>query len=445
MSGLHVKPPPRLPVEVAAAARPTVRLTPAWPVYALLYGYPLWYVLGLQAFIWPLLAVPMAANLLRRRLIRVPRAFWLWALFLVCVAVSAMGLDDLRRMFAFVYRGSLYLSATILLLFIVNLSPQALPLRRLAKAAAFLWFVVILGGFAGLLFPGLEFSTLTAAVLPSGVANDPFVKSLVRPEVGDVSTLLGYELPRPKAPFNYTNEWGSNLGLLTFFAVYFLHFIRRRGPRLVLMGMLFASLAPIILSINRGLWLSLVVGFTYVGLRLGFRGHGRAFAGVLVALAVAVFAIVFTPLGQVILDRAERSNIEGRQSLYEHALGAALDSPILGHGAPLPSEEIGVSASVGTHGQFWTLLVSQGIPGALLFVGFLGATLCLTWRVAAAALWIHAVLLVALLQMLFYNLLPVQIHLVMIAIAICGQSLLSGRGSHRTAPAPALSASGGHR
>src|SRR6266516_3377728 len=61
---------------------------PAWPVTALLAGYPLWWALGLAEYMFALLAIPMVAGMYawkvrQRRSIRLPPGFGLWLLFLV--------------------------------------------------------------------------------------------------------------------------------------------------------------------------------------------------------------------------------------------------------------------------------------------------------------------------------------------------------------------------
>src|SRR6266545_2091871 len=64
---------PRTPRSVRAGA---------WPLWALLVLYPVWWLLGLGTFIFPILAVPMAIYLVRHRPIKVPPGFGIWLLFL---------------------------------------------------------------------------------------------------------------------------------------------------------------------------------------------------------------------------------------------------------------------------------------------------------------------------------------------------------------------------
>lgn len=416
-------------------------LPDGWGVYVLFYGYPLWWFLGLQAFIWPIVALPLLFHLIRRRHLVAPRGFGIYLLFLAWMVVSALQLDSGKRVLSFSYRGVMYASAAVLLLYVTNLDRERFPTRRLVYALAFFWFVVVLGGFAGILLPNVKFASPLELLLPAAVVKNAFIGSLVHLSFADTSNLLGYSLSRPKAPFNYTNEWGSNLAILTPFAIYALAFIRRRVWRLALIGTLVLSLAPVILSINRGLWVSLIFGVVYVAGRLVVRGNVKVLAATLFMVVVGAATIFFTPLGNVVTDRLAHPNTEGRAYLYQEATDSALESPVLGHGAPLPSDEAGIAkgASVGTHGQLWTLLVSQGFPGVVLFVGFFVFVFLLTWRVSWWGLWPHAAILIALSQLAVYNWLPVQIHVVMVAAAIAWRDAAHRRDTAEAAadaPAP---------
>lgn len=133
-------------------------------------------------------------------------------------------------------------------------------------------------------------------------------------------------------------------------------------------------------------------------------------------------------MGHVVAERIAHPNTEVRSDLYTQATDAAFASPVLGHGAPLPSSVYG--PSVGTHGQLWTLLVSQRFPGLTLFVGFFVTMLLLTWRMSIWGLWPHAALVVALSQPAVYNLLPVQLHTVAIVIVLALRDVLARRPAY---------------
>ncbi len=158
----------------------------------------------------------------------------------------------------------------------------------------------------------------------------------------------------------------------------------------------------------------------YAAVRLAIRGRPRA-----------IVAIVAGP------DRADRSDIPhavaqdlrrptgdptatiGRVSLYEEAVRGAVASPLFGYGAPRPSKWNPDAPSVGTQGQIWLVLFSHGFPGAFFFAGWFLYTF---WRLRSAddplGFWMHVMILILLVQFPVYGMLPMQLHIVMIGIAL---------------------------
>ena len=110
---------------------------------------------------------------------------------------------------------------------------------------------------------------------------------------------------------------------------------------------------------------------------------------------------------------------QGRSILYNEAADSVEKSPLLGYGGPKPSVVNPNLPPVGTQGQFWLVFFSHGVPGAFFFVGYF---VYAAWRTRKAntnaALWCHIVLLLAVVQMPFYGLLHMQIHILAVAFAL---------------------------
>jgi hypothetical protein len=412
-------PPAERPIVDLPTRRPR-RAPGTTALLAMFMGYPLWWCLGLGAFSWFLFSVPLAWVLWRSEKVRAPRGFGVWLLFLGTVLLSATQLNGAGETIGFVWRLVTYLSATVVFLFAYNASPTALPGRRVATALGALWVAVALGGWLGILAPSGSLPSLTGHLLPGSVASDPFVVELTRPSFAQVQDFLGYDLGRPKAPFAYTNDWGSNFGLL--FPIFVLGWwgSRNRLRRGLAPLLLLLSLVPALYSLNRGMWLSLGVGLVYVA--FGFASRGRS-AGVklLVTVATVLCAslLVISPLRSVVEDRLEtpHSN-EGRELLYGQALEMVGRQPWIGHGAP---QDVGggkLLPDVGTQGQLWLVLVSQGALGAALFVFALAGAAWRTRRGPTVPFWCHVVLVVGLVQLPFYDMLPVSLHVLALCAAI---------------------------
>ncbi len=413
-----------IPSPGVTAVRPaTARLPHAWPLYTLFLGFPLWWFLGLGSFIWPIMAVPMAFSLLARERVRVPRGFGLYLLFMMWMLASALQISGPDRMIGFIFRAMLYGSAGITGLYIYNAPKRLLPTNTVVKVMACFWVIVVAGGLLGIMAPTWEFSTLMEKLIPGRLLANDFVATLVHPTTAQIQTFLGYEVPRPRAPFVYTNDWGGNYALLVPFLVAAWSQIRSLARRNLLRLLAVVSLLPVVFSLNRMLWLCLVVTAVYASLRFALRGRKGGVQGVLAFVAVFCMVFTFGPTRQLIDDRiATPHSNQGRAILYKEAADSVQKSPLLGYGGPRPSQANPNLPSVGTQGQFWLVLFSHGIPGALLFVSFF-AYAC--WRTRKArspiALWCHVVVVLALVQMPFYGLLPSQLNIIMIAIALASR------------------------
>jgi hypothetical protein len=404
-----------------------------WPLLALFYGYPLWWVLGLAELVWPVFAAFLLANLVvRRESVRVPRGFGVYILFLMWMAASGIHLSGIDKVFGFVYRAALYTSAPIVGIFIFNAPKRHLPNRTVVRMMVVFWVVVVGGGLLGLVLPNLQITTVMAKLVPGRLQANPFVYNLVHPKTAQVQHFLGYPVPRPAAPFVFTNDWGGNFALLVPFLLASWAARTRRDPLDRLVRLLIPiSLLPVVFSLNRTLWASLALIAVYGSVRFGARGRGVAvMQSACVMVCLGAFVFTFGPTKQLIQDRvATPHSNQGRESLYSQSIVLALQQPLLGYGGPQQSDAPTKSRSykhpdVGTQGQLWTVLVSHGFPATVFFFGYFGWVVWHTRRARTPlALWCHMVVLVALFQSPFYGLLAAQLHIVFIAVALAAREV----------------------
>ena len=117
--------------------------------------------------------------------------------------------------------------------------------------------------------------------------------------------------------------------------------LRSYLTRNVVRLLLVASLVPIVISANRGLWVGLGVGLVYAAVRVALRGNARALVAILAFLAVIAALVTFTPLERYVSDRlAHQHSNERRESLSSQALRGALERPLLGYGGPRESPDL---------------------------------------------------------------------------------------------------------
>lgn len=397
------------------------------PIAVAFAGYPVLWWLGLGLLSYPLAGLLALMGLLRRRgaAVPLPAAARVWLLFVGWTFTALLVLGPPDRWIAFGYRTTMYLVATALLLWVLRAPPSDLPDRSVLRAMSVLWFATVLGGLAGVALPGVELATPVERLLPQGVLEVGLIRNIVHIQFADASRFLGFTVGRPEAPYPFSNVWGANFALLTPLVLGTWLLPTTKRWRVATGVLLVLACIPWVFSLNRGSWLSLSIGLVYVAVRRIRNVPPARFAAGVAAVAVVVAAVLLSPLGDLVEARTDGPGHSdaGRAQLYEQSTELALSSPVVGHGAPQPNELDPDGPSIGTHGQLWLLLVSHGIPGAVLYVAFfaLGWFAALRWR-APHAVWLEATLVVGAVQFPVYELLPepTVILAVVAAMAIRG-------------------------
>ncbi|MEJ3743844.1 hypothetical protein WEI85_11195 [Actinomycetes bacterium KLBMP 9797] len=389
------------------ATRARVARLPAWPLAGILLFYPLWWALGLGVLIFTIAAVPMAALLLRAhtagRPVRLPPGFALWVIFLVTVVAGIAVLDAepagavdetaSGRLFGVAYRLVQYAALTVLLVYAGNLTDAELSRERLVRLLAWLFAVTVAGGLLGVFAGHFEFTSPVELLLPDGVRQKGFVRSLVHPYAAQVMDLVRDAHPRPAAPWGYTNTWGNNFCLLVgWFAAWAWGYAQRRRARLFALACLAVSVVPVVHSLNRGLWIGLGVAAAYAAVRLALAGRLWAIGALTLAGVAVAGALAVTPLGDVVNGRLDDGKSNGvRSFLVARALEGVAESPVIGFGSTRDTmggrNSITVGEShdcercgnftIGGNGQFWQLVFAHGVVGTAGYLGFFGYGL---WR-----------------------------------------------------------------
>ncbi|MGH9296846.1 MAG: O-antigen ligase family protein, partial [Acidimicrobiales bacterium] len=310
------------------------RLAPDWPLTSLLVGLPIWWVLGLSEFCFIILAVPMAFHLVKRRPVRLPKGFAIWALYLLWTVLSVLAIgwqapgtlpSGSSKFIGYSLRLANYLAQTVVLLYVGNLSESESSRKGIVRMLSLLFVWTAAGGWLGIIAPHFNFSSPFELLLPHSLRQNPYVGYLVHPAASQVQTVLGYSSGRPKAPFSYTNVWGANIAVLAvFFVLRFWTWGNRRQKMFAVAGCALA-LVPAIYSLNRGLWVVGAVGVVYLAVRLAIRGHLGALFGVAGAVVLAALVFSVSPLQNVISQRLAHPESNGvRSTLTASAVKGAL-------------------------------------------------------------------------------------------------------------------------
>lgn len=402
---------------------------PAWPITALLIGFPLWWALGLEDFIWIIVALPMGVRMVSwrargGRALKMPPGFGLWLLFLVCAiaGVAALGVmapgtaasSVSDRAVSYAYRTASYLAVTVLLLYAGNLSESELPRRRLAWMLGLVGIYATVGGLAAIAAPHFGFSSPVQKLLPASLQSNPSILAETHPALAQIQTVTGGANARPKAPFDYTNAWGDCLTILIPWLIVGWWRPRDRRRALLVVAVVALASVPLLYSLNRGAWIGAALALALLVLRLVAR-RPRALVSTICAGAILVAILgLATPVAGVIGKRLSNpGSYSLRDELDRLAVRDALSSPVIGYGdtrKQLGSQHsiaIGPTSKcprcgqqeVGGTGQLWTLLVCNGVVGAVLYIGFFVAGV---WRFRRDRTAYGAAGLVVLLLSLLY-------------------------------------------
>jgi hypothetical protein len=246
---------------------------------------------------------------------------------------------------------------------------------------------------------------------------------------GEIGSLKG----RPKAPFDYTNSWGNSIVILL---PWLLVWARTSRERWVALGVIAVAALPLIYSRDRGAWLAVAFCILYLALRFAARGRFGMLAGAFAGFAVLAVIVVATPLHNVISERltsTEHNSNSIRATLDNLSVKDGLASPLIGYGdlrhmqGSPQSIAIGPTSGcitcgqleVGSTGQLWLLLISDGVLGTVLYFGFFGYGV---WRfrrdITPCGLAGVLVLVLTFVFMISYNAVTAPLAFTLVAYAL---------------------------
>lgn len=397
---------------------PGAAAPPAWPFVVLLGGYPLWWAMGFVDFAWIIFGGVMVLYLARHQ-VQVPRGFGIWLVFLVWMTLSASQLDTVGRLVGFSYRHLIYVASTVLFVYLYN-ARHTITDRLACGTLTVFWSITVVGGYLGMAFPTATVRTPLSYILPQGILSNELVNHMAIRRFAQYNPDGWFAVePRPSAPFLYTNNWGNVYSLLL--PVVILYLVRSWGQRRfwVILALLLASVVPAAATLNRGMFLGIGLAALYLSVRYLFRRNVTVITAVLITAVVGAGSMTQMDWDDQIDARVEgTSTTEDRAEIYVQTIISVQEAPLFGMGAPRPSTNPNIPP-VGTHGQFWIVMHSHGIPGLVAFMGwFVFAFVRSFRRRDDLGLVCNAILLVGLVESLYYGFLPVGLMVLMMVVAL---------------------------
>ncbi len=391
--------------------------------------------LGIHGISWILPGVVLGARIIAHRRTRFPLSS-VPLVILVCWIPLSLTMIPPSGLPLFTYRWLLWVGCLTTFVWVLNVDESMVPSQRLVDWLAALWITLVAFGYLATLLPELA-APSPLGYLVGPLKNVEFVARLSEWRFAETQKFMGYPVPRPAAPFGSSNAWGSAMGILTpyFLKSWIIDVSPQRRRRGVMIGLV--AVYPILISVNRGLWLSLIVGGVYFAARRALRGKFTALALLMVGVLVVAALLVLTPAGGLVTDRLEKSDKSNsaRSSLYERAWQGALESPLVGHGAPVFAPDLPEGTPpVGTHGLIWYLMFLHGFLALGLFLAWLAIEVFKSGTLRTPlAWWVHLSLIATVVQMPYYGLMP---HLVIVGLSVGLAHREARRGRFGDPPSP---------
>lgn len=299
----------------AAARRDSL---PAWPVLALLWGFPIFWMLGAIVISGVLLTVVMLSYLAHSRAVRFVPGVYAFTAFVAWVIPCALMIDSTARLLGLMYRFSIL--AVVGTAFVYTISAgSALSRRKIVNGLTFVWFVTIIGGLLGMAFPEVRLSTPVGMMLPSSLTSNDYVYDLFFPPFAEIQHPYGspQTFIRPSAPFPYANSWGVAIVLLTPVATACFLMTRSRVLRVAIVVGLAAMIGPAMATGNRGMFVGLILAAVYVVVRLAVRNRAAPVLTIAVLGVIGAAVLIGNGLLTQISTRQEYGDSSGtRFTLY---------------------------------------------------------------------------------------------------------------------------------
>lgn len=417
----------RLPLasDAYAAAAPTP--LPAWPLLAMLYGFPVYWITGVSLFVPLFFGTVMAAFMVLRGHLRAVPGTLCWAALLCWIAVCLVSVTDFLQFAEFAQRLSDLVAVGISAAYYAN-ARETLRLPHLLRGFIVIWTTVVVLGVLATQFPNFRLTTPLVYIVPRSLLNNEVMYEFAMPRLAEVQDPWGAEEPfvRPAAPFPYTNSWGMAYALLTPVMLLVWTRLSSRPKKFLLALALAVSVYPAAQTSNRGMLIALVIFALFVAARFMIAGSVRTALRVLSLLAASTAAAAAAGVFSLISERQAVSHTtSGRGEIYRETFEKTLQSPVVGWATPSMDPSIGIA--LGTQGYAWTLMFCYGFLGLVLFYVFLSRVLLATWRLAGTTAYVlQGIVATVGCTIWFYGLGTTQCLILVLAASALARAAVDG-------------------
>ncbi|MBM7079802.1 O-antigen ligase family protein [Micromonospora humida] len=412
---------------------------PTWPLLAMFGLVPLWWMLGGFYLGWSVFGVVLLGLMVTRGRVALPAGTACWLVLLALVLLSFTRLERATAYLTSGLRFGFMLTALIVCVYVYNLVRDGVPWEQVLRPLGWYWLGVVALGWLAVLAPRFQLTTPVEMLLPGSMSGERFIQALTHVRANEFNPVSRAPIYRTAAPYPYTNNWGTAYALLVPCVLAYLTSVRTGKFRVALLVSLPLSMVPAFMTLNRGMFLGLGAGLTYLGLRALVRGNAKLIASIggLVLLVWVVSLVV--PVQELIDNRVSSTDTNvDRMDLYVRTLQAVERSPLLGYGAPNSVDTTLAEEPLGTQGMIWQVLYSHGIPALIAFLGWLALIAKrLAGAVSPAGQWLSTIPVIALVVIPVYAYIDPNMSVIFFAVG-AGLAAVSGPVNRTVTLAPGV-------
>jgi hypothetical protein len=364
-----------------------------WDVRWLLYLFPIWWLLGVEQFIWTIGFTWAAIKLVirKRGRLQVLLPLRLLALFIGIYLISGLSVAEPLRIISFIRNLAAYLATFAVGLLVTNSVKSWLDVKRLLNALFFAMSVSAFLGLVGLL--GIwqpEIVSFAGQILPPWIGQTDYGSRIAYRVIGGTGWFMGLgQYFRLSGLFLYATLYASALVYVIPFLLFRLR-VEATWRRVIIFILLTIVVVNLIFTTARTAIVSLLAGSIYYAVfasrqRRLYRGIFTSVAVFLIGL-MSLSVLVEDWTGSIKLTEGLANTVNtflyargsgsfsDRFQVYEATIRGVGERPFFGWGTERDIE--GLELPAGSHSEYLAILYRQGGIGFLIYMSMLFAL----WR-----------------------------------------------------------------
>lgn len=333
---------------------------------------PVWWVLGLDQFIWPMFAVAGYFLYLSFTLdFTIPKIFLLLFLIIAEYLLSISFITERIRYLTFIRNYSIFIGGVLTAVLIAKSHHSREDIIKTVLVIVIIEIIIAGAGFLALFNVNVSFTTPVSNIIPDSI-NSNYLKIMITKSFyrGYAGWFRSRHI-RPVGLMLYPNLLAGIAAMAVLLKIALWPFVRK-WARGVLLLSLCIDFTLLVSSLSRSAW----VGFgSAVFLLLLVKTYGFKMKVQILGLLVVVFFIVmmFNGVDMIVSRLFEKGHSnQGRLRIYFLSLHYLLENPLnllFGYGTQIDHPLLG--PPMGSHSTYLGIMFKQGLVSLLLFSFFI--------------------------------------------------------------------------